>query len=54
MSFQLPALPAHVVLQPASRRFKRIADHDIDVLVLRMRLEVLHPCLFGAALDCTA
>ena len=49
MNLHLPALPAHVVLQPASRRLKSIADYNIDVFVLRMRLDVFHPSLFGAA-----
>jgi len=50
VNLHLPALPAHVVLQPASRRLKSIADYNIDVFVLRMRLDVFHPSLFGAAL----
>ena len=53
MNLHLPTLPANVVLQPASRCLKRITDRNIDVFVLRMRLHVLHPFLFGAALDGT-
>ena len=51
MNLHLPALPARVVLQPPSRRFKGIADRNADVLMLWICFKVLLPFFFAAALD---